>query len=129
MPEEDISQKGRLQKLKEINNYFYKEIDQNELSNNKNKKVFTTLNYKENFPNLVFAVTVYISAFASLILISKGLMSSTMGLNICAITTTIKKYKSMIKKKKKKYDEKALLAKTNLDSTKDLISNSKILNF
>ena len=43
-----------------------------------------------------------ISAFASLVGISIGITSSAIGLTICAITTAIKKYKSIIKKKKKK---------------------------
>ena len=52
-------------------------------------------------------------------------MSSTIGLNICAIIARIKKYKSrIIKKKKKKHDEIALLRKTNLDCTKGSISRS-----
>ena len=51
-------------------------------------------------------------------------MSSTTGLNICAIITRVKKYKSLIKKKKTKHDEVALLAKSNLDCIKDLISSS-----
>ena len=73
---------------------------------------------------LVFAVTVCISlsAFASLVDISKGIMSSTIELNICTIIARIKKYKSIIKKKKEKHYKIALLAKTNLDSIKVLIS-------
>ena len=51
-------------------------------------------------------------------------MSSTIGLNISGIIARIKRYKSIIKKKKKRPNEIALLAKTNLDSTKDLISSS-----
>ena len=51
-------------------------------------------------------------------------MISTTKLNICPITTRIKKYKSINKKKKKKHDEIALLAKTYLDCIKDLISRS-----
>ena len=50
-------------------------------------------------------------------------MSSTIGLNICAIITRIKKYKLLIYKKKK-HNEKELLAKTNLDCTTDLIFRS-----
>ena len=85
--------------------------------NNKNKKVCTTLNYIEHFLNLVFEVTVCISisAFTSFIDISKAIMSSSIELNICAIIARVKMYKSIIKKKKKKHDEIALLAKTNLD--------------
>ena len=44
MTEEDISQQFRLKQIKEINNYFIKEIDQNELLSNKNKKTCTALN-------------------------------------------------------------------------------------
>ena len=51
-------------------------------------------------------------------------MSYTMELNISAIIARIKKYKSIIKKKKKQHDEIALLAKSNLDCIKDLITSS-----
>ena len=93
---------------------------------NKNKNVCTTLNYIEHFITLVFAITVCISisAFASLINISTEIMSSAIGLNICAIIARIKKYKSIIKKKKKKHDKIALLAKTKLDCIKALIFRS-----
>ena len=72
MTEEDISQECRLKKIKKIDNYFIKEIDQNELLSNKNKKICATLSYIAHFITLVFSVTVYIfiSAFASLIDIS-----------------------------------------------------------
>ena len=43
-----------------------------------------------------------ISAFASLLGIPIGITSSERGLNICGITAGIKKYKSIIKKMKKK---------------------------
>ena len=120
--EEDISQEFRLKKLKEINNYLIKEVDQNELLSNKSKKDCTTLNYIEHFLNLVSTVTVciFISAFASLINISKGVMSSTIGLNICVIISRIKICKIIIKKNKKNHDEMALLAKTKLDCIRDL---------
>ena len=74
--EEDISQELSLKKIKERNNYFIKQIDQNELLSNKNKKVCTTMNCIEYFITLVFVVTICISisAFASLIDISNGIM-------------------------------------------------------
>ena len=78
MTEKDISQKFILKKIKEINNCFIKEIEQNELLNNKNKKICTTLNYIEHFLTLVFAVAVCISisTFGSLVDVSKGVMGS-----------------------------------------------------
>ena len=51
-------------------------------------------------------------------------MSSTIGLNICAIIVRIKKYKSIIKEQKKKYNEIALLTNTNLYCIKHSISRS-----
>ena len=78
----------------------------------KNKKFWTTLSYIER-PNLAFSVTVCISIspFASLIDISKGIMSSIIGPNLCAIIARIKKYKSIIKKKRKKHDKKSIASK------------------
>ena len=39
--------------------------------------------------------------------------SSAVGINICAITAGIKKYKSILKKKKEKHDKIVLLRKEN----------------
>lgn len=66
----------------------------------KDRKIWTTLNSIKFFPTLLFAYTVYIyiSAFASLVHISTGVMSSTIGLDICEIFSRIKKYESIIKK-------------------------------
>ena len=72
----------------------------------KQKKVCTDLNYIENFLILASTITGCVS-------ISIGIASSTIGLKICAITAGIKKYKSIIKKKKKKHDKIVLLAKSN----------------
>ena len=41
----------------------------------------------------------------------KGITSSALGLKICAITAGIKRYKSIINKKKNKYDKITLLTK------------------
>ena len=94
----------------------------------KHKKVCTTLNYIEHFLISGFAVTgcVSISAFASLVGIPTGITSSRIGLNICATTAAIKKYKSIIKKNKKKHNKIVLLAKTRLNSIEVLISKALI---
>ena len=57
---------------------------------------------------LVSTVTgcVSIFAFASLVCVSVGIMSSARAIKICEITAGIKKYKSIIKKKKKKFVRK-----------------------
>ena len=76
-----------------------------------NSKLYWTLSY------LASTITgcISISAFASSISIPIRITSSLIGLKICAIATGIKKHKSIIKKKKKKYDKIVLLKKTKLN--------------
>ena len=87
----------------------------------KQKKGCATLNYIENFLILASTITrcVSVSAFASLSDVPTEITSSAVGLKICAITARIKKYKSIIKKKKKKHDQ---IAKSKLNSIEVLIS-------
>ena len=94
----------------------------------KHKKVCTTLNYVDHFLILASTITGYISisAFASLLGVLIGITSCTIELKICAITTGIKKYKSIIKKKKKKHDKIILLAKSKLNNIEVLISKALI---
>ena len=84
------------------------------MTSKKHKKVCTTLNYIEKFLFLAstIIVCVSISAFFSLVGIPVGITSSGIGLKICAITGRIKKYKSIIKKKKKKHDKIVLLVRS-----------------
>ena len=86
------------------------------------------LNYIEHFLILASAITgcVSISAFASLLDIHIGITSSAIGLKICAIAPGIKKYKSIIKKKKKKHDKIVLLIKSKLNSIVVLKKTHKI---
>ena len=55
-----------------------------------------------------------------------GITSSAAGLEICVIAAGIKKYKSIIKKMKKKHDKIVLLAKSKLSSIQVLISKALI---
>ena len=118
MAEEKISQEFKLKIIDEARNHFLKEIEQNALMSEKHKKVCTTLNYIEHFLILAFTISgcISISDFVSLLGIPIGITSSAIGLKICATTAGIKKYKSIIKKKKKKHDKIVLLAKSKLNS-------------
>ena len=84
----------------------------------KHKKVFTAFNYTEHLLILASAVTgcVSIFAFASLICISIGIASASVGVKTHPITAGIKKYKSIAKKKRKRHNQMVLLAKTKLNS-------------
>ena len=87
------------------------------------KKTCKYLNYVEHLLILVSKITGYvsISAFASLVAIPVGITSSAVGIKICAITAGIKKYKSIIQKKKKKYDKIVLLRKEKINTIGVLI--------
>ena len=89
--------------MDETTNYWIEETNQNELMSKKHKKVYRVLNYIEHLLISIFTVSgcVFISAFASLVGIPIGIRSSAIELKICLITVEIKKYKAMIKKKKK----------------------------
>ena len=101
MVEENISQEFKLKNI----DYFLEEIEQNELIFRKHKIFSTTLNNIEHFLFLASTISgcISISGFGSLLGISIGILSSAIGLRICAIVAGIKKYKSIIKKKKKKH--------------------------
>ena len=105
-----MNQEFRFWKIDEIRNYVLEEIKQNELMSRKHEKVCVTLNYIEHFLILASAVTgcISLSAFSSLLGILIGITSSAIELKMCAIAAGIKKYKSIIKKKKKKHEKKVL---------------------
>ena len=84
----------------------------------KHKKVCTTVNYIDHFLILACTITgcISVSAFTCFIGIPIEITSFAVGLKVCVITAGIKKYKSIIKKKKKKYDRIVLLEKSKLNS-------------
>ena len=68
-------------------------------------------------------IVVSISAFVSLVWVLVGITSSAVGINICAVTAGIKKYKSIMKKKKK-HDKILLLEKVKLSTIDKCIHDS-----
>ena len=128
MAEENISQEFRLKNMDETRNYLVEEINRSKLISKKHKKACTILNYIEHFRILGSTITgcVFISAFASLVCIPVRITISAIGLKICTITAGIKKYKSIIKTKKKNHDKIVLLAKSKLNTIDVLISKALI---
>ena len=125
---EEASLEFRFRKIDETRNYLLTEIKHNDLISETCKKTYKYLNYIENLLILVSTITgcILISAFASLVDINVGVTSSSVGINICAIIAGIKKYNSIIKKKKKKHDKIVLLGEDKLNTIEVLISNSLV---
>ena len=111
-----------MKKVDETRNYLLEEINHIDLMSEKYKKTCKYLSYVEHLLILASAVTgcVQISTFASLVCVPVGITSSAIGINICAITAGIKKYKSIIKKKKKHY-KTVLLGEDKLNTIEVLI--------
>ena len=101
---EEASLEFRLRKIDETRSYLLEEIKHNELMSEKYKKTCKYLNYVKHLLILLSTVTgcVLIFSFASLICVSVGIASSAVGINICRIIAGIKKYKSIIYKKRKR---------------------------
>ena len=80
----------------------------------KHKNIYRAFTYIENLLSLIDTVSgcVSIFTFVSLIHIPIGITSSAIELKICAPAARIKKYKSIIKKKKKKHDKILLSLKS-----------------
>ena len=93
MAKENINFNFRLRKTDETRNYLSEEINHNELTNEKHKKV-----YGAYFEHL-FLLSIF--SFASLVGVPVGIASSELGLKIYAITAEIKKYKLIIKKRRR----------------------------
>ena len=101
---------------------FFKKIINNDLLSEKYKNTCKYLNYAEHLLILASTVTVcvLISAFTAVVAVPVDIMSSAGKIKTFAITAGIKKYKSVIRKKKK-HDKTMLLAKSKLDTIEVLI--------
>ena len=73
-----MSQEFKSKSIDETRNYVIEEINQNELMSRKHKKICKTINHIKQFVILDSIITacISISAFASLICIPLGIMSS-----------------------------------------------------
>ena len=124
MSKKNMNQQFRLTKIDEIRNYLIKEINRNGLMSK--DRVLDYIDIISHIAISPITGCVSISAFASLVGIPIGIASSTIGLKICVITIGIKKYKLIIKKKRKKHDKIVLSLNSKLNSIEVLISQALI---
>ena len=128
---EETSFKFRSRKIDVTRNNLLDEIKHKDLMSEKFEKTCKYLNYVEHLIILVSTITgcVSIFAFASSLCVPVGITSSGVGIKICAITTERKKYKSIIKRKKKRPVEIVLLGKDKLDTIEVLFSKALIHSY
>ena len=128
MVEEKISQEFRFKKHRWNKELFLWRNKAKCIHEEKAQKGLYKFNYIKHFLILASTTTRYISsfAFASLIGITIRTMSSAIGLKTCAIVVGIKKYWSIIQKKKKNRDKIIFSAKFRLNKIEVLISKALI---
>ena len=95
---------------------FHNDLKHNDLMSEKHKKTYKYLNYVEHLLILSSTVNSYVSVFTFVLLVCVPV-----GIITCAITAGIKKYKSIIKEKKKKHDKIVFLEKDKLNTIEVLI--------
>ena len=105
------------QKIDETKNFLLEEIKKWWLNEWKSQKIVQDFKLLWKFSFFISAISgcVSTSAFASLVGDTVGIASSATGLKVCAITTGINMYNSVIQKKMKKHNKKVLLVKTKLN--------------
>ena len=125
---EEANLKFRLRKTDETRNCILDDIKHNDFMRGKYKETCKHLNYVKNSVILASRVTgcVSTSTFASLVAILVGITSSSVEIKICAVSAGIKKYKSIIRKKKKKHNKIKLLGKDNLNTIESLFVKALI---
>ena len=114
MPEENINQGVRLKKNRWNKKLIKWRNKSNWIIELEHTKICRVLNLVYHSLIAISTITgcVSIATFASLVGVPIRITSYSIGLKIYVKTTVIKKYKSIIKKKKKKYDKIVMLAKS-----------------
>ena len=121
--------KFKKKKIDKTRKYILPEMNHNHLMSENYKKKCKNLNYVEHLLILISKLLVgfvLIAAFASLVFVPGSITSSEVRIKNCKILAGIKKYNSIIKKKKKKRGKKVLLGKDTLNIIKVLISKALI---
>ena len=97
MPEENMNQEFRLQKIGKIRNYLIEEINRNKLMSKKHK-VCRILNYIDHLVITISTITgcVSISAFTSLVGITIGVISSAYNLIIKNLCNNLRNQKEKV---------------------------------
>ena len=117
-----------LDKIYEIENYFYQEINQIKLWNKKLSKYVAAFDYIDKVLIVLSATNggVCIISSVSVVGAPVGVAGASFTLMFSLTTGIIKKLLSITRNKKKKHDKILMLAKSKLDSIETLVSQALI---
>ena len=120
--------KIRLDKITEIENYFYEEINQRKSCSKKLSKYVAAFDYIDKILIVLSATTggVSICSFMSIVGAPVGIASASFTLMFSLTTGIVKFLLSITRNKKKKHDKTLMLIKSKLSSIDTLISQALI---
>ena len=103
-----------------IENYFYKDINQQKLDSKKLNKYITIFDYIDKILIILSTTSggISIISFTSIIGVPAGIASASFILIFSIITGIIKKLLNITRSKKKNHDKILMLAKSKLNSIK-----------
>ena len=120
--------KFRLNKITEIENYFYQKINRRKSCSKKLSKYVAVFDYIDKILIVLNAATgvVSICSFTSVVGAPVGIVSASFALIFSLTTGIVKKLLSTTGNEKKKQDKISMLAKSKLNSIETLISQALI---
>ena len=126
MAKENVIINFRLKIIDEKRHDLLHEIKHNDLMKEKYRKVCRAVDCFEHFFSFRFCSPWLCFDFWICFISWYACRLCVVGLKRCALTVRVKKYKSIMKKKKKKHDKIVLLAKTKLNTIEVLVFKTLI---
>ena len=123
-------QQLRLNKIKEIKDYFVSETKERELMNKRLSKYIASFDYCDKWL-IVLSITtgsISIASFATVIKAPAGIIIASFSLALLISTGIIKKLVETARNKTKKHNIIVILARSNLNSIESIISEALINN-
>ena len=124
------NQKCRLNKIKEIKDYFIAEIKERELMSKRLSKYIASFDYFDKFLIVLSATSgsVSIASFPTVIRTPVGIASANLSLSFLLSTGLVKKLLKTTRHMREKHNKTAMLARSKLNSIESKISEALINN-
>ena len=124
------NQKCRLNKIKEIKDYFIAEIKERQLMSKRLSKYIASFDYFDKFLIVLSATSgsVSIASFPTVIGTPVGIASANLSLSFLLSTGLVKKLLKTTRHMREKHNKTAMLARSKLNSIESKISEALINN-
>ena len=116
----------RLNKIKEIKDYFLAEIRERQLISKNLSKYIATLDYFDKLLNVVSILSgsISIASFASVIGVPAGVTGTSFGFTFLITSGFVKSFLKPVRNKKEKHNKIFMLARSKLNSMENKISKA-----